>query len=91
MEIHVVGLNHNTAPIEIRELFAVSKEELHKLYNIFLAHNSIYEILILSTCNRVEVYYANDNTHDDSEFIIDTLLSLKDLKIKQCEGLFLSL
>lgn len=88
MEIHVVGLNHNTAPIEIRELFAVSKEELHKLYNIFLAHNSIYEILILSTCNRVEVYYANDNTHDDSEFIIDTLLSLKDIKIDNAKDYF---
>jgi glutamyl-tRNA reductase len=91
MEIYVVGLNHNTAPVEIRELFAVSKEELHSLYNIFLSHNSIYETLILSTCNRVEIYYANDNTHDDSDFIIDTLMSLRGLKINNIKDYFYQL
>jgi len=88
MEIFVIGLNHNSAPIEIREVFAISKEELGDLYNTILAHNSIYEALILSTCNRVEIYYANDNTHDDSDFIINSLFTLKGVTINEAKDYF---
>ena len=88
MEIFVIGLNHNSAPIEIREIFAISKDELGDLYSTILAHNSIYEALILSTCNRVEIYYANDNTHDDSEFIIDSLFTLKGVRINESKDYF---
>jgi glutamyl-tRNA reductase len=88
MEIFVIGLNHNSAPIEIREVYAISKEELGDLYNTILAHNSIYEALILSTCNRVEIYYANDNTHDDSDFIINSLFTLKGVTINEAKDYF---
>lgn len=88
MEIFVIGLNHNSAPIEIREVFAISKEELGDLYSTILAHNSIYEALILSTCNRVEIYYANDNTHDDSDFIINSLFTLKGVTINEAKDYF---
>jgi glutamyl-tRNA reductase len=55
---------------------------------MILSHNSIYEALILSTCNRVEIFYANDNTHDDSDFIINTLFSLKGVNIDNGKDYF---
>lgn len=50
MSIIVVGLNHKTAPIELREKFAFSSDEIGQ------SLVSLGEAVILSTCNRVEIY-----------------------------------
>lgn len=55
MSIGVVGVNHNLAPINIRE--SVSFTEIQKIEAInFLLDKEIEEIIILSTCNRSEIY-----------------------------------
>lgn len=54
MQIVVVGLNHRSAPIAIRERLAFQREELPAALARLLG--SVDEGLILSTCNRVEVY-----------------------------------
>jgi len=60
MKIAVVGLNHKTAPVDIRERLAFSAdqttESLGKLKKLFPSA----EFVILSTCNRTELYYAGD-------------------------------
>ncbi len=61
MQLAVLGLNHNTAPVEIREKLAVSNENYEHIYNKILQNNRIYEVLILSTCNRVEYYIVTDD------------------------------
>ena len=50
MTITVVGLNHKTAPIELREQFAFSSNEIEQ------SRVLLGEAVILSTCNRVEIY-----------------------------------
>jgi glutamyl-tRNA reductase len=56
MELLVVGLNHKTAPIEIRECLAFPEDKLiDALYKVH-ALPSLKENMIVSTCNRVEVY-----------------------------------
>ncbi len=52
----VVGLNHKTAPIELRERFAFSMKEVETALKDWSASDSARELVILSTCNRVEVY-----------------------------------
>ncbi|MDC0742453.1 glutamyl-tRNA reductase [Polyangium mundeleinium] len=56
--IVVVGLSHKTAPIAVRERLAVQRDALPALYERLLADRSIGEAVVLSTCNRVEVYAA---------------------------------
>jgi glutamyl-tRNA reductase len=58
MELVVVGLNHKTASIEIRERLAFPEEKLNQA--LCQAHGlpSIKEDIILSTCNRVEIFAA---------------------------------
>jgi glutamyl-tRNA reductase len=56
MELIVVGLNHRTAPIEIRECLAFHEEEMEGALHQTKALLSIRENMILSTCNRVEIY-----------------------------------
>ncbi|MFT3775491.1 MAG: glutamyl-tRNA reductase [Minicystis sp.] len=53
-----VGLSHKNAPIEVRERLAVSKANVPEVIEQLLAQPTIGEALVLSTCNRVEVYAA---------------------------------
>lgn len=56
MELLVVGLNHKTAPIEIRESLAFKEDELEEAFQKVHSLPSLKENMILSTCNRVEIY-----------------------------------
>lgn len=61
MEIIAVGLNHKTASVELREKLAFSKGRLAQAYSTLQNFSSIQEGLILSTCNRVEIYCVVDD------------------------------
>jgi glutamyl-tRNA reductase len=54
MRINVVGINHQTAPVDVRERVAISRQKLHEALPMLRAH--ISRGIILSTCNRTEVY-----------------------------------
>lgn len=56
MNITVVGLNHKTATIELREKFAFSSNEMEQALRRLMTETSSQEAVIISTCNRVEVY-----------------------------------
>jgi len=56
MDIIVVGLSHKTAPVEIREKVAFSPTAMAAPLHLMLELPSIAEGLIVSTCNRVELY-----------------------------------
>ena len=58
MDLIVVGLNHKTAPIEIREKLAFPDEGIERALCQAKAFPSLKENMILSTCNRVEIYAA---------------------------------
>lgn len=49
------GLNHETAPVQVRERFALDEEATRRLYQHFYAAG-VQDLVILSTCNRTEVY-----------------------------------
>ncbi len=57
----VLGLNHNSAPVTVRERMAIKKEEMEDLYKKFLTENSVQELFLISTCNRVEYYFIIKN------------------------------
>ena len=63
MNISMVGLNHNTAPLEVREKLAFGKKQVKEAQASLL--NYVSEGVILSTCNRTEVYVLSD--HSDLE------------------------
>ncbi|GGH89073.1 glutamyl-tRNA reductase [Pullulanibacillus pueri] len=63
MHILVVGLNHRTAPVEIREQYAIAETALEEALLELRQQKSIFENVILSTCNRTEVYIVSDQLH----------------------------
>lgn len=58
MEVVLVGLNYRTAPIEVRERFAFADDELAGALADLSGRPGIGEAVIVSTCNRTEVYVA---------------------------------
>jgi glutamyl-tRNA reductase len=54
--IVVVGLNHETAPVAVREAMAFPKDQLGLALERAKHDAGLAEVMILSTCNRVEVY-----------------------------------
>src|SRR5439155_924339 len=56
MEIVLVGLNHRTAPVEVREKVSFTAEQAQRACEELRARGILEETLVLSTCNRSEVY-----------------------------------
>src|SRR5216110_451274 len=56
MTLFVAGLSHKNAPVELREQLAVEEDKLRELLSDVSATGAVRETLILSTCNRVEMY-----------------------------------
>ncbi|MEW6029005.1 MAG: glutamyl-tRNA reductase [Chloroflexota bacterium] len=62
MRIHCIGINHNTAPIQLRERLAYGEEQIRvTLSRLACGHlsSAIVEMVILSTCNRTEIYVVS--------------------------------
>ncbi len=75
MEVFVVGLNHKTAPLEMREKFSIPAHKAPELLKALEDRQIFEERLLLSTCNRTELYGAGDAAGDSlkkaKEFLSD--------------------
>lgn len=56
MNLQVLGLNYKTAPIEVREKFSVNKNSIRQGLENLADYDGLNEVVILSTCNRTEIY-----------------------------------
>lgn len=63
MYILVVGLSHKTAPVELREKFSFDPSRLPLALRTLRDTKSILETVIVSTCNRTELYVVCDQLH----------------------------
>ncbi|WP_127238760.1 glutamyl-tRNA reductase [Neisseria meningitidis] len=78
MQLTAVGLNHQTAPLSIREKLAFAAAALPKAVRNLARSNAATEAVILSTCNRTELYCVGD-----SEEIIRWLADYHSLPIEE--------
>jgi glutamyl-tRNA reductase len=58
MAFNILGLNHKTAPVALREKVAFNEDRLIGALRTLRQENGVAEVVILSTCNRTEVYWA---------------------------------
>ncbi len=65
MTLALIGVNHKTAPIELRERIAISREELPETTRALAAVSGVAECMIVSTCNRVEILVALESPDID--------------------------
>ncbi len=59
MSVVVIGLSYRTAPVQMRERFAFAEPQIPEILARLRADGVAEEVVILSTCNRVEIYAAS--------------------------------
>ena len=59
-KFRAVSLSHKIAPVQIRELISLDEESIHRILLKIKDFFSLGDALILSTCNRTEVYYGHE-------------------------------
>ena len=61
MSIRLVSISHKTAPLEIRELFAFTKEQQEELMRALISEGRAAESVVIATCNRTEMYVYSES------------------------------
>lgn len=69
MQLTVLGLNHRTAPVEIRERFNFNADRVASIMRRLRNYDNIPEAMLLSTCNRTELYMVMENTDESIPFV----------------------
>ena len=85
-EIALIGLNHITASVEMREIFSLSEDDVSMILTRSDTHG-ISEIVCVSTCNRVEIYFASSNIYDSVDTVISILEDISSLPKKKFESI----
>jgi glutamyl-tRNA reductase len=77
MPIVVIGLSHHTSPVTVRERFALTEAQIPEMLRKLRASGMADEAVILSTCNRVELYAATSGAQ--------TLDSIRSFLVDSCK------
>jgi len=72
----VVGVNHKTAPIEVRERIAIARADLPEVVRALAAEPGVAECMIVSTCNRVEIMAAVEEGTTEIAVFLERQFSL---------------
>ncbi|MDP4203531.1 MAG: glutamyl-tRNA reductase [Bacteroidota bacterium] len=79
--IGVIGLNYKSAPVQVRETVSFTEEEIEEFVKNLKKSESFAGIIVLSTCNRVEIYYhfKNIQSAEGCELLYNRLFEFKKL------------
>jgi glutamyl-tRNA reductase len=81
MPIIVLGLSHHTSPVTVRERFAFGEARIPAALQVLRDSGAVDEAVILSTCNRVEIYAATSlDPRRAAEQVRDLLLHIHDYR-----------
>ena len=79
MNLHTLGLNHDSAPVEVREKLAFSPSSVPIALSSFAQSFPSSEIVILSTCNRVEIYATSKDDSLNKDTLLDFFSAFHEL------------
>lgn len=80
MNIKLLGINHKTAPIGVREKFFLNATQQDLLLSQLKSHPSVIEGFVFSTCNRTEVY-VHMLESSSTDFILKVLADIKEMRL----------
>lgn len=83
MHVLVIGVNYRTAPVEIREKLSFQEADLEKAVLQLQQQKSVLENVILSTCNRTEIYAVVDQLHTGRYYVKKFLADWFDLPLEE--------
>lgn len=77
MKLTITGINHNTAPVEVREKLAFDQNLLPDFLAELRSQPGLQETMILSTCNRVEIAVTSEDSCDPLDSVAEFLARSK--------------
>ena len=83
MSVLAVGLSHRSAPVELLERAAINADHVPKALHELLQGANVVEALVLSTCNRVEVYAHVTRFHGGVQEVSDLLARLSGVPLDE--------
>ncbi len=88
MKVFIVGLNHKTATVDIREKLAFNHDQTQQMLGKLKEDFADVEFVLISTCNRVEVYCGYDQQSGiRSEMIVERLAAYKNISTESFQSL----
>lgn len=88
MTLSVVGANHRTAPIEVRERFHVDEDDLGSVLARVRDRDGVRECVLLSTCNRSELYLHAEDTRAAERAALEVLSRHAAMDADEAEAYF---
>ena len=85
MNVILIGVNHRTAPVAVRERLNIPEPRLPEAVAALLRREGIHEALILSTCNRVEVLASAEDAADAKAIIEQFLTDYLGFELAPCQ------
>ncbi len=80
MTLLALGINHKTAPVALRERVAFTPDTLEQALNSLLSQPMVQSGVVLSTCNRTELYLSVEQQADLQEKLVEWLCKYHDLR-----------
>ncbi len=82
MRILLTGVNHKTAPVELREQLAIAPERLGEATLALRHFPGVSEAMVLSTCNRVELLACHESAHPDLLVFLQKFLGVDTTQLR---------
>jgi glutamyl-tRNA reductase len=86
LELFCVGLNHETSPLEVRDALVLNEEEVGRAIQVLRDRGGASEALVISTCNRTEVYARGGAIESPPDFVADLLREIKGMDLSTGRG-----
>ncbi|OED37038.1 glutamyl-tRNA reductase [PVC group bacterium (ex Bugula neritina AB1)] len=88
MSLIIIGISHKTAPIHVREKFHLSSTQQDLLLSKLKLRLEVLGAVVISTCNRVEIYLHLLKENLDVSFVLEELFKIKKQELKSCQDYF---
>ena len=90
--IGLISINHKTASLSRRELFALTSEEATALVRLWKEEEGVAGAIVLSTCNRLEIYYDSSEkiTRELESRLLESLYRFKQVRHRGDESIFVT-
>jgi glutamyl-tRNA reductase len=88
--IGLIGISYKTSSLEVREQFSLSKEEIIPYSELLQKETDISDIVVLSTCNRTEIYFSQDeyDFHLAAKMVYKALKQFKGVENKHWHSFY---
>lgn len=88
--IGLIGISYKTSSLEVREQFSLIKEEIIPYSELLQKETDISDIVVLSTCNRTEIYFSQDkyDFHIAAKMVYKSLKQFKGIENKHWHSFY---